>query len=326
MYLKNKKVLVSGGTGTFGKQFVKESIKKGVKKIYVFSRDELKQAQMQKFYQGNNQVSFLIGDIRDLERLKVAFDEIDIVVHAAAQKQVPSCEYNPYEAVKTNVIGGQNIISAAIYCKVKKVIFLSTDKAVNPVNLYGATKLCMEKLAVNSASYVGSKKTDISVVRYGNVLGSRGSVLNVFLEAKKTGKIPITDIRMTRFWMTAKQAVDLVLTALKNMSGGEIFIPKIPSMKIVELAEVIAPNCKMEQIGIRQGEKLHEVLIPQEEARNVLDCGEFYIIKPNFPWYNYQEPFSDYLHVEDDFSYRSDNNEDWLTVNEMEGLLSEIEI
>ena len=189
LYLKNKKVLISGGTGTFGKQFVKESIKKGVKKIYVFSRDELKQAQMQKFYQGNNQVSFLIGDVRDLERLKVAFDEIDIVVHAAAQKQVPSCEYNPYEAVKTNVIGGQNVISAAIYCKVKKVIFLSTDKAVNPVNLYGATKLCMEKLAVNSASYIGSKRTDISVVRYGNVLGSRGSVLNVFLEAKKTGKI-----------------------------------------------------------------------------------------------------------------------------------------
>ncbi|MEN8907921.1 MAG: UDP-N-acetylglucosamine 4,6-dehydratase (inverting) [Clostridiales bacterium] len=322
MYLKNKKVLITGGTGTFGKEFVKQALAHEVKKIYVFSRDELKQSEMQKFYKDEDRISFLIGDIRDYNRLKRAFTDINIVVHAAAQKQVPSCEYNPYEAIRTNIIGAQNIIEAAIDTKVKRVIFISTDKAVNPVNLYGATKLCMEKLAISGASYVGSKDVRISVVRYGNVIGSRGSVINVFKEAKKTGKIPITDNRMTRFWLTVDQGVEFVLTALKYMKGGEIFIPKIPSMRVVELAEAIAPECKIDMIGIRQGEKLHETLISNEESRNVLNCGEFFIIKPVFDWLNYEVPFADFSEVDGDFSYSSDNNTERLSVSEMENILN----
>lgn len=321
MNLNNKKVLVCGGSGTFGKKFVEVAVKKGAKKVYVFSRDEFKQSRMREKY-SEKDVSFLIGDIRSFPRLKTAFTDIDIVVHAAAQKQVPSCEYNPYEAVQTNIIGSQNIIDAAIETGVKRVIFISTDKAVNPVNLYGATKLCMEKLAISGASYVGSRSTKISVVRYGNVIASRGSVINVFKEARHKGKLPITDLDMTRFWLTIDQGIDFVLTALRHMHGGEIFIPKIPSMKITDLAEAVAPECRLEVVGIRQGEKLHEVLIPKEESRNVLDCGCFYIIKPDYLWFNYVVPFTDYKTVDKDFYYSSDNNTEWLSVSEMEKMIN----
>lgn len=324
MNLKDKKVLVTGGTGTFGKEFVKHALNVGVKKIYVFSRDELKQFEMQQSYLDENRVAFLIGDIRSYTRLKRAFTGIDIVIHAAAQKQVPSCEYNPYEAVQTNIIGGQNIIDAAIDQKVKRVVFLSTDKAVNPINLYGATKLCMEKIAIAGASYIGSQDTRIFCVRYGNVIGSRGSVISLFKKAKQTGSITITDMKMTRFWLTPKQGVKFVVNSLIHANGGEIFIPKIPSMKIIDLAEAIAPDCKIKIIGINEGEKLHETLISKEDNKNVLDCGDFYIIKPNYKWFNYIIPFEYYEKVDSNFYYSSDNNKEWLTIRQMEDLVNDI--
>lgn len=279
-FLKGKIVLVTGGTGSFGKMFVKTVLANyAAKKVIVFSRDELKQFEMQKEVQ-DPRIRFFIGDVRDSERLHRAFHGVDVVVHAAALKQVPACEYNPIEAIKTNVIGAQNIINAAIDNQVKKVIALSTDKAANPVNLYGATKLCSDKLFIAGNAYSGDVDTHFSVVRYGNVMGSRGSVIPVFLEQRKTGVITITDKRMTRFWITLDQGVRFVLDSLEIMRGGELFIPKIPSMGMLDLAHAIAPGCKHKVTGIRPGEKLHEVLLPKEECYYALEFKDKFIVEP----------------------------------------------
>jgi len=256
-----KTILVTGGTGSFGRHFVKRMLSQhNPKKLIVFSRDELKQSEMAREFP-DERLRFFIGDVRDKERLRRAFDGVDYVIHAAAMKQVPACEYNPFEAIKTNVLGAQNIINAAIDCKVKKVLALSTDKAVAPVNLYGATKLCAEKLFITGNAYVpADQETAFSVVRYGNVAGSRGSVIPLFKSLAHTGRLPITDERMTRFWLTLEDAVRIVLDGLETMKGGETFIPQLPSFKVTTLARAIAPECEFDIIGIRQGEKLHESL------------------------------------------------------------------
>ena len=269
-YFKDKTILVTGGTGSFGKNFVGRVLETEVKKVIVFSRDELKQYEMAQEFT-DPRIRFFIGDVRDKDRLYRAFDGVDIVVHAAAIKHVGVCEYNPFEAIKTNILGAQNIIETAIDRGVEKVIALSTDKAASPVNLYGATKLASDKLFVAANSYSGSKKTRFAVVRYGNVVGSRGSVVPFFKKVKETGRIPITDERMTRFWITLDQGVQFVIDNLARMKGGEIFIPKIPSMKVTDLATAIAPDCKMEIVGIRPGEKLHETMITEDDARHTLE-------------------------------------------------------
>ncbi len=280
-----KTILLTGGTGSFGKHFCKVMLEKyHPKTIRIYSRDELKQHEIRQVF-GDKVVRYFIGDVRDAERLKRAMEGCDIVVHAAALKQVPSCEYNPFEAVKTNVHGAKNVIDAAIDVGAKKVIALSTDKAVNPVNLYGATKLCAEKIFIQGNSYSGSRGTRFSCVRYGNVIGSRGSVIPLFNEQKKMGKVTLTDRRMTRFWITLDQAVGLVVSALQYSQGGEIFIPKIPSMKVIDLAKAIAPECDIEEIGIRPGEKLHESLITEEEGRNTIAYKDMYVILPNYSWW-----------------------------------------
>ncbi len=319
--LRNQTILVTGGTGSFGQRFTQMALKTySPKKLIIFSRDELKQSEMAKKLQGDPRVRFFLGDVRDVDRLRMAFRDVDIVVHAAALKQVPTLEYNPFEAVKTNVIGAQNIILAAIDQKVKKVIALSTDKAVNPVNLYGATKLCAERLFVDGNFYSGPKGTIFSVVRYGNVMGSRGSVIPFFLEKRKTGILPVTDKRMTRFWITLEQGVYFVLTCLDSMKGGEIFIPKIPSMGILDLAKSLAPECKLEVSGIRPGEKLNEVLITEEESRNTIDRGSMYVIQTVFSMTNNgQSPGGRTL--PSDFRYSSETNEDWLKPEDMKRLL-----
>ena len=280
--MKGKTVLITGGTGSFGKAATEMILAQKPKKLIIFSRDELKQFEMSKDYP---EVVFFVGDVRDKDRLYRAFTDVDLVIHAAALKQIPSCEYNPFEAIKTNVLGAQNVIEAAIDRGVKKVVALSTDKAANPINLYGATKLCSDKLFVAGNAYSGGKGTRFAVVRYGNVVGSRGSVIPFFKSIRQTGRIPITDERMTRFWITLEGAVQLVFTAFDKMQGGEIFVPKIPSMKITDLAEAVAPDCEIDIIGIRPGEKLHELMIPEDDARRTLDMGDYYIIQPEFNWW-----------------------------------------
>lgn len=323
MNWSEKTILITGGTGSFGNKFVEIVLKKyRPKKLIVFSRDELKQYKMtQKFT--DDCMRFFIGDVRDKERLHRAFDGVDIVVHAAALKQVPTAEYNPFEAVKTNVLGAENIINVAIDNNVEKIIALSSDKAVNPVNLYGATKLCSDKLFIAGNSYVGWKRrTRFSVVRYGNVMGSRGSVVPFFREKVKIGKIPITDERMTRFWITLEQAVEFVIKCLTIMRGGEIFIPKIPSMKIVDLASVIAPECGFEIVGIRPGEKLHEILIQEDEIRYTVEYDDLYIIQPDILGRK-EKNWKDGRRLPEGFRYSSDKNERWLTKEEVEKILSE---
>jgi len=323
MNWSEKTILITGGTGSFGNKFVEIVLKKyRPKKLIVFSRDELKQYKMtQKFT--DDCMRFFIGDVRDKERLHRAFDGVDIVVHAAALKQVPTAEYNPFEAVKTNVLGAENIINVAIDNNVEKIIALSSDKAVNPVNLYGATKLCSDKLFIAGNSYVGWKRrTRFSVVRYGNVMGSRGSVVPFFREKAKIGKIPITDERMTRFWITLEQAVEFVIKCLTIMRGGEIFIPKIPSMKIVDLASVIAPECGFEIVGIRPGEKLHEILIQEDEIRYTIEYDDLYIIRPDILGRK-EKNWKDGRRLPEVFRYSSDKNERWLTKEEVEKILSE---
>ena len=318
-----KTILITGGTGSFGNKFVEIVLKKyRPKKLIVFSRDELKQYKMaQKFT--DSCMRFFIGNVRDKERLHRAFDGVDIVVHAAALKQVPAAEYNPFEAVKTNVLGAENIINVAIDNRVEKVMALSSDKAVNPVNLYGATKLCADKMFIAGNSYVGYKGRPVfGVVRYGNVIGSRGSVVPFFREKSKTGKIPITDERMTRFWITLEQAVEFVIKCLTIMKGGEIFIPKIPSMKIVDLASIIAPECGFEIVGIRPGEKLHEILIPEDEIRYTVEYDDLYIIQPDILGRE-EKNWKDGRRLPEDFIYSSDKNERWLTKEEVEKILSE---
>lgn len=332
---EGKTVLVTGGTGSFGRKFVKTILERyNPKKVIVFSRDEFKQYQMQKEFPKEKypNLRFFLGDIRDKERLYRAFEGVDYVIHAAALKHVPILEYNPSEAVKTNIYGAQNIINAAIDQGVKKVIALSTDKAVNPINLYGATKLAMEKLLIAANAYTGSKETTFAVVRYGNVVGSRGSVIPFFKElvAKGVKKLPITDPRMTRFWITLEQGVETVLFALKESVGGEIFVPYIPSMKITDLAKAICPDCKWEIVGIRPGEKLHETLLSEEESMHAVkvktpEGKTYFVILPQFEfetkdlnkWKNFEK-------LPEGFMFRSDKNDWWLTVEELRELIKEL--
>jgi UDP-N-acetylglucosamine 4,6-dehydratase len=321
--LGGKSILVTGGTGSFGKLMVKTLLDRAdVKRVVVFSRDELKQFEMQQKF-SSPKLRYFIGDVRDSERLHRAFDGIDVVVHAAALKQVPAAEYNPFEAIKTNVLGAENVINAAIDQGVERVIALSTDKAANPINLYGATKLCSDKLFIGGNVYAGTRKTRFSVVRYGNVVGSRGSVIPFFLAKKKTGVLPITDPRMTRFWITLQQGVDFVLDNLRNMHGGELFVPKIPSMNIMDLAAAIAPECKTEVVGIRPGEKLHEVMVPEDDARNTVELPDRYVILPIFNWFDHG-PFESMPRCPDGFRYGSDNNTKWLTRAELTEMIARL--
>ena len=324
--LDGKVVLVTGGTGTFGKAFTKyvfEHYKP--RKLIILSRDEFKQYEMAKrFPPDKYPIRYFIGDIRDKERLYRAFEGVDYVIHAAAMKQVPASEYNPFEAVKTNIIGAENIVNAAIDMKVKKVIAISTDKAVNPINLYGATKLVMEKIMIAGNAYVGAKDTVFSVVRYGNVVGSRGSVIPLFVELTKKGvkELPITHTDMTRFWITIEQGVKLVLTALEEAVGGEVFVPRIPSMRIVDLARAIAPDCTFKFIGIRPGEKIHEVLISEDEGADVVKMRkngmDIYVILPQFAAKRaVYEKYKGYESLGRRFSFKSNENDWWLTEEEL---------
>ena len=315
-------VLVTGGTGSFGHKFVEIMLREyRPKKLVILSRDELKQHDMRAEGFDHSSLRWFIGDVRDPQRLVRAFDDVTVVVHAAALKQVPACEYNPFEAIQTNIMGGRNVIDAAIDCGVSRVVALSTDKAVNPVNLYGATKLCAEKMFVQANAYAGSKATRFSCARYGNVVGSRGSVIPVFVEQRKKGKITITDARMTRFWMTLEQGVRFVVNSIEVMHGGEIFVPKIPSMKLMSLAETVAPGCEVEVIGIRPGEKLHEALISEDEARNTVELGEMFVIQPTHPWWS-KENWVGGKSLPEGFRYTSDTNPRWLSSDEMEALIA----
>lgn len=321
--LNNKTILVTGGTGSFGKKFISKVLEQDVKKVIVFSRDELKQYEMAQEYT-DPRIRFFIGDVRDKDRLYRAFDGVDIVIHAAALKHVGACEYNPFEAVKTNIHGAQNIIEAAIDRGVEKVIALSTDKAASPINLYGATKLASDKLFVAGNSYAGNKETRFAVVRYGNVVGSRGSVVPFFKKLKENGEtvLPITDERMTRFWITLEQGVQFVIDNLERMKGGEIFIPKIPSMTVTDLAEAIAPECEIKIVGIRPGEKLHEAMITEDDARHTLEYDKYFVIQPEFPWWR-KEYSNGGKSLPEGFTYVSNVNDHWLTVDELRELVKE---
>lgn len=323
--LENKSILVTGGTGSFGKKFTSVALKEfRVKKLIIFSRDELKQFEMRSLFPEDKypQVRYFIGDVRDAKRLHRAFEGVDIVVHAAAMKQVPAAEYNPIEAIRTNIDGAINVIDAALDVGVEHVIALSTDKAANPINLYGATKLCSDKLFVSSNAYAGFKKTRFSVVRYGNVVGSRGSVVPFFLKMKETGRLPITDQRMTRFWITLEQGVRFVIESLGRMHGGEVFVPKIPSMNIMDLARAVAPKCNVEIVGIRPGEKLHEVMVPEDDARRTLEFDRYFIIQPEHSYWDVKNtPHGAGAPCPDGFRYSSDTNKNWLSVKELEDIL-----
>ena len=320
MPLNGKSVLVTGGTGSFGRKFVEIALREqDLRRLIVFSRDELKQHDMRVEFPdvGDSPMRYFIGDIRDRDRLQRAFHEVDVVVHAAALKQVPACEYNPFEAVRTNIDGTKNVIDAAIDEGVSSVIAISTDKAVNPVNLYGATKLCAEKLVVQGNSYRGGRNLRFSCARYGNVMSSRGSVIPLFQEQRTDGRVTITDPRMTRFWITLEQGVRFVMHCIEVMRGGEIFVPKIPSMSITDLAATLAPGCEVDVIGIRSGEKLHEVLISEDEARNAFELNEMYVIEPaTHPWYQ-EDPWADAERVPEGFRFSSETNEQWLTPEQL---------
>jgi UDP-N-acetylglucosamine 4,6-dehydratase len=276
------------------------------------------------FYSEHECIRYFIGDVRDKERLYRAFQGVDFVIHTAALKQVPVAEYNPFEAVKTNILGAQNVINVAIDQKIKKVVALSTDKAANPINLYGATKLCADKLFIAGNAYVGREHTTFSVVRYGNVVGSRGSVIPFFLKHKKNGFLPITDTRMTRFWITLEQGVEFVLWCLEHMCGGELFVPKIPSMNIMDLAKAIAPECETKIVGIRPGEKLHELMITRDDARKTLEFDEFYVIEPDFKFWSRRCSWNGGGKVSDDFEYSSRTNPWRLTVDEMKAMIEKL--
>jgi UDP-N-acetylglucosamine 4,6-dehydratase/5-epimerase len=327
--LNNKTILITGGTGSFGHKFTEIALKRyKPAKLIIFSRDEFKQHEMEKRFSDKQYPSmrYFIGDIRDKNRMHRAFEGVDYIIHAAALKQVPALEYNPTEAVRTNVDGANNIVDVAIDAGVKKVIVLSTDKAVGPVNLYGATKLVAEKLFVAANAY-GGARVKFSVVRYGNVVGSRGSVIPFFLGLKDRGikEFPITDERMTRFWITLDQGVDLVLKALEESVGGETFIPKIPSMRVVDLAKAIDPECRLKQIGIRPGEKIHETLISEDEARKAFDFKDHYVVLPQFLYLD--EAFSKYKRgkpLPDGFEYRSDLNKERLSRDDLAGMIKKL--
>jgi len=320
----DKVVLITGGTGSFGKKCTEIILKRyKPKKLIIFSRDELKQWEMAQQFPDTQYdcMRYFIGDVRDAERLKRAFQGVDYVIHAAALKQVPAAEYNPFEAVKTNIIGAQNVINVSIDSGVKRVMALSTDKAANPINLYGATKLCSDKLFIAGNAYVGHDQTTFSVVRYGNVVGSRGSVIPFFLKQREQGVLTITDPRMTRFWITLEQGVDFVLWCLEHMCGGELFVPKIPSMNIMDLTAALAPGCEAKVIGIRPGERLHELMIPKDEARKTVEYEKFFVIQPDFRFWQRRCTWNGGRPAADDFEYRSDNNPWRLTVDEMKAMI-----
>jgi UDP-N-acetylglucosamine 4,6-dehydratase len=318
---EGRTILLTGGTGSFGQHFTRTALARwNPAAIRVFSRDELKQSVMERQID-DERLRFLLGDVRDRDRLRRAVDGVDIVIHAAALKQVPACEYNPFEAVRTNIIGAQNVAEACIDAGVRRAVALSTDKAVSPTNLYGATKLCAERLFVQSNVYAGARDTRLSCVRYGNVVGSRGSVLPLFTEQAASGELTVTDERMTRFWITLDQAVQFVADSLARMQGGELFIPKIPSMRVVDLAEAVAPDARIRYTGIRPGEKLHEALLTPEEARHTVDAGSCYIVEPEHPFWG-DGRIPDATPVAEDFLYTSDRNADWLDVAALRELLT----
>lgn len=315
-------VLVTGGTGSFGQKFTEVVLKDyRPKKLIIFSRDEHKQSEMREKFP-HAELRFFLGDVRDLSRLLRAFDGVDLVVHAAALKQIPTLEYNPFEAVKTNIIGTQNVVEAAVEREVAKVLVISTDKAVNPISLYGATKLCTEKISVDANAYSGQRRTRIACVRYGNVVGSRGSVVPLFLEQRKTGVLTITDKRMTRFWMTIEEGVRFVIRSVEVMHGGEIFVPRIPSMRITDLAKALAPDCKLKVVGVRPGEKLHEVLLTEDEARRTHAFDEFFVVEPEYLFKNDQR-WTDGKSLPEGFRYTSDQNERWLTPESLRAMVDE---
>jgi UDP-N-acetylglucosamine 4,6-dehydratase len=326
---KGKSILITGGTGSFGHKCTEMLLKNySPKRLIIYSRDEFKQYEMARKFPTDKYPSmrYFIGDVRDKERLSRAFRGVDYVIHAAAMKQVPASEYNPFEAIKTNVLGAQNIINTAIDHGVKRVIALSTDKAVSPVNLYGATKLCSDKLFVAGNLYAASADTKFSVVRYGNVVGSRGSVIPLFLKQKNTGTLSITDPRMTRFWITLDQAVQFVLDNFARMVGGEIFVQRIPSMNIVDLAKAIAPDCEQKIIGIRPGEKLHEMMISIDDARNTSEFDDYYVIKPDSEFMSTQAKMIGGKPVAEDFVYSSDKNVEWVDADGLKEMLSTLDL
>jgi UDP-N-acetylglucosamine 4,6-dehydratase len=321
---KNSTVLVTGGTGSFGRRFVERILKAGPRKVIIFSRDELKQHEMRQQFSDttpDSRVRYFIGDVRDKDRLTRAFHGVDIVIHAAALKQVPACEYNPFEAVQTNILGAKNIIDAAIDTGVQRVVALSTDKAVGPVNLYGATKLVAEKLFVQGNSYAGAGGVRFACVRYGNVVGSRGSVIPLFAKQREQGTLTITDARMTRFWITLDQGVAFVTRCAEEMHGGEVFVPKIPSMRIVDLATAMAPGAEIRYTGIRPGEKLHELLLSNDEARNAVEFADMFVIRPAFPWFT-TEGWNDGTALAEDFQYSSETNTSWVTPAELHQMVA----
>ncbi len=324
-FLDDQVILVTGGTGSFSHRFVETVLRDHhPKKLILYSRDELKQHEMcQRF--PDERLRFFIGDVRDKERLRRAMTGVAFVIHAAALKQVPACEYNPFEAVKTNILGAVNVIDAAIDCGVKRVVALSSDKAVNPVNLYGATKLCAEKLFVQGNAYAGLEGTRFCSVRYGNVVASRGSVIPLFLKQRTNGSITVTDRRMTRFWITLEQGVALVLRVLEAMHGGEIFVPKIPSMSLMDLVTAVAPNCQVTFTGIRPGEKLHEVLISSDEARHTLEFDDLFVIQPVHPWWK-MERWTGGKPLQDGFIYSSRNNPDQLSVERLREMVAHLDL
>ncbi len=320
--LNGQSILITGGTGSFGQAFTKKLLKNyDPKKIIIFSRDELKQFEMQQMLD-DNRLRYFLGDIRDKDRLHRAFEGVDIVIHAAAMKHVTASEYNPFEAVNTNIIGSENIINEAIDHNIDKVLALSTDKAVDPANLYGATKLCSEKLFVAGNNYVSeSKRCKMSVVRYGNVIGSRGSVIPFFLKQKKHGILPVTDRRMTRFWITIDQAIDFVITSLEMMNGGEIFVPRLPAMNIMDLAKAIAPDCKHKITGIRPGEKLHETMLTETEARNTFELDDRYIIRPVQVMRTRKQAFG--KPVDSNLRYSSNTTSENLTIEHLQAMIAD---
>lgn len=322
--LNGKVILITGGTGSFGKKFLEMIFQRyQPKKVIIYSRDEYKQSVVRTNYENKvdmSKVRFFIGDVRDKDRLYRAFKGVDFVIHAAAMKQVPTCEYNPMEAVKTNIHGAQNVIEAALDCGVKKVVALSTDKGVNPINLYGGTKLVSDKLFIAANAYKGSNGTTFSVVRYGNVAGSRGSVIPIFKNRIDKGEteLPITDSRMTRFWITLEQGVELVFKALEESKGGETYISKIPSFHIEDVAYAMLPNAEIKEIGIREGEKLHEIMVTKDNSRTTYEYDRHFIIYPNFEWWNYKNFFTEGgRKVEDGFEYTSANNKEWMNQEQM---------
>jgi UDP-N-acetylglucosamine 4,6-dehydratase len=324
MDLSGKTILITGGTGSFGKAFIKRVLAEhDPKAVRIFSRDELKQSELQRVHADEDRLRWLIGDVRDLPRLVRATRGVDVVIHAAAMKQVPACEYNPFEAVQTNILGAENVVTAAIENNVPHVMALSTDKAVNPANLYGATKLCQEKIVVQGNAYAADSVSRFACVRYGNVVGSRGSVIPIFKAQAATGVLTITDDRMTRFWITLDQAVSFVIDCLGRMGGGEVFVPKIPSMRIADMAEALAPDAEQRVIGIRPGEKLHEAMLTEDESRHAVETDYGFVIVPEYAsWpmrrHEGQTP-------PPGFRFTSDTNTEWLSVEELRAIAEDVE-